>query len=79
MIVDAVPTDIELVETSSHECVTVIVNRSEHVVATFVSLERIRRAHDQVAYKPAVRAQDGCVFDSTSRFMNAFVAIGFMR
>ena len=43
-------------------------------VATFERLERIRRAPDRVAYKPAVRAQDGCVFDSTSRFMNAFVA-----
>jgi hypothetical protein len=30
--------------------------------------------HGQPAGEPAARAQDRCVFDTTSRFMNVFVA-----
>jgi hypothetical protein len=41
--------------------------------ATLATLERISRAHNRMAYKPAARAHDWCVFDFTSRFMNAFV------
>jgi hypothetical protein len=41
--------------------------------ATFATFEVISRARDRMAYKPAARAQDGCVFDSTNRFMNVFV------
>jgi hypothetical protein len=50
LIVDAVPTDIELAGASSDECVTVNVSSSEHVGATVVSFERISRARVRMAF-----------------------------
>ena len=49
MIVDAVPTDIELAAASSDECVTVNVRGSEHVGCHVRTFERTSRAHDRMA------------------------------